>query len=440
MDEEPCVGKECNMGLISAAVTAIGAVSGGLNTTANSIWVDYFESGDMSNGVIMKRGEKIVGPKSQNKKGDDNIITSGSGIDVQANQCMILVENGQIVDFCAEPGRYTYDASAAPSLLSGENKGLKALAKMLGQQIMAGGQRTNTERVYYINLGEIQGFKWGSGNITFDHYEKDMMTGQAVWHIATTLKGNGVYSIQVTDPGKFFEVLGASKAGVDGDGLITRDDIEDQIKTEAIAAIRQGVAQLSQLKIPYTDIAAKEAELTTQVDQILDQSWSEARGISIFKIAIGMMDADDESKKKIVNYQESKGYTDPSMLGSYMGLGQTQAMQSAAENTNGAVNAFAGMGMMQGVSGAGNVANLMQQGQQMQQAQQAAQPAVAAGFVAAGGETWNCSCGATGNTGNFCGNCGSPKPQPAACAKCGQAMEAGMKFCPNCGTPASNGN
>ena len=274
------------MGLIAAAASVLGAAGAAVNTTAESMWVDYFESGDMSGGVLMKRGERIS-KKGAGKHGDQNIITSGSGIDVQENQCMILVENGRIVDFCAVPGRYTFDASKAPSLMSGENKGLKALASQFSQSFLAGGSRTNTQRVYYINLGEIQGFKWGSGNIVFDHWETDMNTGKPCWHIATTLMGNGMYSIQITDPAKFFAVIGAQKTGSDGNGLITRADIEPQIKTEAIAAIRQGVGQLSKLHIGYTEIAANEAKLTEDVDQILDKSWSEARGISIFRIAIG---------------------------------------------------------------------------------------------------------------------------------------------------------
>ena len=311
------------MGLIKLVAGAIGAASGAFNTTTQNAWVDYFESGDMSNGIIMKRGNKIVGKNSMNKGGDDNIITSGSGIDVQENQCMILVENGAIVDFCAEPGRYRFDSSTAPSLMSGNNKGLKALAASFGSQFLAGGQRTSTQRVYYINLGEIQGFKWGSGNINFDHWETDWNTGKPCWHIATTLMGNGVYSIQVTDPAKFYSVLGAAKAGADGDGLVTRQDIEPQIKTEAIAAIRQGVGRLSGRRIGYQEIAAHEYDLAQEVDRILDQSWEE-RGISIFKIAIGMMDADDKSKEQITRYQETKGYaTDPSMLGAYMGIGNT---------------------------------------------------------------------------------------------------------------------
>ncbi len=420
------------MGLIKLVAGALGAASGAFNTTTSSMWVDYFESGDMSNGVIMKRGVRITGPKSQNKNNDTNIITSGSGIDVQENQCMILVENGAIVDFCAEPGRYTFDASTAPSFMSGNNKGLAALAQSFGQQFLAGGQRTNTQRVYYINLGEIQGFKWGSGNITFDHWERDM-EGKPCWHIATTLMGNGVYSIQVTDPAKFFSVLGAAKAGTDGNGLITRQDIEPQIKTEAIAAIRQAVGRLSQMKIGYTDIASHEFDLTKEVDKILDEDWTQARGISIFKIAIGMMDADEKSQQKILKYQEARGYADPTMLGTYIGMGQTDALNTAAGNTAGAVTGFAGYGMVGGVAGGGlNVANLMQQGAQQQQYQAAQQQ------VNPAQDSWKCSCGSV-NTGNFCPNCGNKKPEAAApkfCPNCGQSFPDPAnppKFCPNCG-------
>ncbi len=430
------------MGLIKLAVDAIGAVGGALDTTISGSWIDYFESGDMSGGIIMKRGNKIVGPKSRNKGGDDNIITSGSGIDVQENQCMILVQNGAIVDFCAEPGRYTFDDSLAPSLLSGNNKGLKAMAKQFGASWLAGGQRTSTQRVFYINLGEIQGFKWGSGNITFEHWERDLMTDRPIWKTSATLMGNGMYSIQVTDPAKFFSVIGASRAGGDTNGMITKEDIEPQIKTEAIAAIRQGVGMLSQMKIAYTDIAAHEYELTQNVDKLLSADWDAARGISIFKIAIGMMDADEASKDRITKFQDARGFTDPSMLGAYMGMGQTDAMKAAASNSAGAATGFGNilMGNMANPNAGANVASLMQQGQQNQQQQyqqqmqfqqQYQQPQQAAG--------WTCSCGQTGNTGKFCMNCGNPKPAAQAmnnCPHCGNPFadpQNPPKFCPNCG-------
>lgn len=473
------------MGLIKMIGGAIGDVAGaamgGLKTTGTSMWQEYFESGNMSGGVIMKRGEKIVSGDSRNKKGDQNIITSGSGIDIQENQCMILVENGKIVELCAEPGRYTYDASAAPSFIAGENKGLAAILASLGQQIMAGGQRTNTERVYYINMGEIQGFKWGSGNISFQHVERDLLTDRPVWQCSTTLLGNGVYSIHVTDPLKFYQMLGSQVAGADGNGVVTGRDIETQIKSEVIAAIRQGIGGLSKLKIPYTDIASHEDELTKDVNELLSDSWAAKRGIELYGLAVNMLDPDDKSKEKIGNYQDTRGYTDPSMLAAYMGVGQTEAMKAAASNEKGALQGFAGVGMMNSMAGGmnGNLASMMQMGQQQAAASQTAwqnaqtagqqmngqpagwqsqqmnvqpgtqnaqqmqpagygvqEPAQFMGQQPAG--NWTCTCG-TVNAGNFCMNCGQKKPVSSpVCSKCGwtdPGMQIKPKFCPNCGNP-----
>ena len=430
------------MGLIKMAGAAIGAVKGGIGTTASSLWTDYFESGDMSNGVLMKRAKRVIGEKSQNAKGDPNIITSGSGIDVQENQCMLVVENGKIIELCMEAGRYTYDESSAPSLLTGNNKGLRALLDSVVKQTLAGGQRTNTQRVYFINMGEIQGFKWGSGNISFQHVERDLATDAPVWQCSTTLKGNGVYSIHVVDPLKFFQVWGSSIVGSDGDGRITAAEIDTQIKAEVIGAIRQGIGKMSQLKIAYTDIAGREMELINEVNTVLGDSWSSARGVSIFKIAINMMDPDEESKVKISKYQETKGFTDPSMLAAHMGIGQTEAMVQAAKNSAGAMQGFAGVGMfgnMNQANGA-NLASMMQMGQQqnvqqpMQQQpvqQQPIQQAAPQNTV----ENWVCQCGAA-NAGKFCMECGTPRAQETVCSKCGWKPIEGManpKFCPECG-------
>ncbi|MFV0528845.1 MAG: SPFH domain-containing protein [Lachnospiraceae bacterium] len=435
------------MGLIKVAAEVIGAAKGALSTTANAVWLDYFESGAMTDGILMKRAERIVGEKSRNTKGDLNIINSGAGIDVQENQCMFIVENGRVVEFCAEPGRYTFDDSLAPSLLAGENKGLRAVAGELAQQVLAGGQRTNTQRVYYVNLGEIQGFKWGSGNISFQHVERDLASDRPVWQCSTTLQGNGVYSIHIVDPMQFFKNLGAATTGTDGDGVISAADIDMQIKTEVIGAIRQGIGGLSSLKIPYTDIAGHEAELITEVNKALSDSWSQSRGMEIFKIAIGMLDPDAVSKKKIGDYQETKGYTDPSMLAAYMGVGQTEAMKAAGANSAGAVQGFAGLGMMGTAAGTGNanLADMMALGQQQKAAMAASEAAVPPAAEppaasVANSQTWTCACG-TQNQGKFCTECGKPAPvvkMKYKCNKCGwEPTDASNlpRFCPNCGDP-----
>ena len=220
------------MGLISLAADVLG---GGWNalkgSVQSSLWKEYFESGDMSDGILMKRAEKIIVSGGKNTKADDNLISSGSGIDVQEGQCMILVENGKIVEFCAVPGRYTYDASSAPSLFSGENKGLKALGKEILNQWSAGGQRNSTQRVYFINLGEIISapIKWGCGDIAF-HHTTQMLNGAPPIELDITLRGNGQVTIRISDPIKFFQKIGAQATGADSASVI-------RVTDEGIASI-----------------------------------------------------------------------------------------------------------------------------------------------------------------------------------------------------------
>ena len=208
------------MGLkkIAEAVGLTGAVSG---VAASAAWKEYFQSGDMSNGVIMKRGEKIIVGGSKNTKADDNLISAGSGIDVQEGQAMILGENGAIVEFCAEPGRYTYDESSAPSFIPASDgsfkdnlvETIKKLGKEVADQWMAGGQRFSSQRVFFINMCEIitTPVKWGCGDIGFHH------TGAMGEQMDITIKGNGQLTVKVSDPLKFYQNIGAQFAGTDGD-------------------------------------------------------------------------------------------------------------------------------------------------------------------------------------------------------------------------------
>ena len=236
------------MGLIRLISDVIGggfqAVGGTINS---SIWKEYFESGSMADGVLMKRGEKILTSGGKNKRADDNLISSGSGIDIQEGQCMILVENGKIVEFCAEAGRYTYDASTAPSLYAGENKGLKALGKEILNHWSAGGQRFSTQRVYFINMGEIISapIKWGCGDIAF-HHTTQMLNGAPPIELDITLKGNGQVTIKINDPVKFYTMIGAQVAGNDSDSVIriTDDGILSNLKSGIVDKIAEAIAMM----------------------------------------------------------------------------------------------------------------------------------------------------------------------------------------------------
>lgn len=444
------------MGLIALIKDVVGGgMSAVGNTVQSSIWKEYFESGDMSNGILMKRGEKILTDKGRNRKADDNQISSGSGIDVQEGQCMILVENGKIVEFCAEPGRYTYDSSTAPSLYAGENKGLKALGKEILSQWSAGGQRFSTQRVYFINMGELiyTPIKWGCGDIAFHHTQVYRATGSML-ELDMTLRANGECTVQVTDPVKFYQVIGAQRAGTDGDGIvrITESGILSNLKSGIIDHMSSAISMLgTEQAVAYTAIKAKTKELKEYLNAEIEREWAGSRGFGIANITInGSPIPTDENKHQLEEMQRSfnmsqntnaliydlqKGYSEGArMMGEGFKAAGEQGNFGTAAMVGGVMNGnmmgFAGMGANAGMGAQ------LQPTMPQQPAQQASAPVAPTQAVA----MWTCSCG-TQNDGGFCKMCGSKKPVAGAQEKtgaswtcqCGKTNEVTSRFCPNCG-------
>lgn len=442
------------MGLISLAKDVIGAGFNALSGTTDSvIWKEYFESGDMSNGIIMKRGEKILTDKGKNRKADDNLISSGSGIDIQEGQCMILVENGKIVEFCAEPGRYTYDASIQPSLYAGENKGLKALGKEILAQWSAGGQRFSTQRVYFINLGELiyTPIKWGCGDIAFHHTQVYRATNSLL-ELDMTLRANGQCTLQVTDPVKFFKVIGAQKTGADTNAIIriTDDGILSNLKSGVIDHISSAISTLGyEQQVPYTAIKAKVKDIKEYLNAEIEQEWAGKRGFSIANITInGSPIPTEENKTQLeqmqnsfnmsqnpnaMNYDIQKGYSEGARS---MGEGFRAAGENGSFGQATVSGAFiGGMGGFGGLNA--NMGNIQSQPMNSHYQQPVTTP-----VATTTAPIWTCNCG-TQNDGTFCKMCGSKKPandgsQEATSiswtCSCGNNNGIEARFCSNCGS------
>ncbi len=419
------------MGLISLVGDVLG---GGLNavkgSVQSSIWKEYFESGDMSNGILMKRGEKILTSTGKNTKKDDNLISSGSGIDVQEGQCMFIVENGKIVEFCAEPGRFTYDASTAPSLYSGDNKGLKALGKEILSQWSAGGQRFSTQRVYYINMGELIAtpIKWGCGDIAF-HHTTQMLNGAPPIELDITLKGNGEVTIKISDPVKFYTMIGAQVAGADSDSIVRVTDagIYSNLKSGIIDKVAEAISTLGYNEpTPYTAIRSKSALITKYMNELLSAEWAGERGFEIASFSINGAFIPTEEDKDAIQEMQKTFTMGANMNAANYDIQKTMARGVEAAGQHGGVGNLFGLGMgmnMMGNTGLGNMtAQPAPQQQQQVQAQQV-KPV----------NSWNCKCGQE-NTGKFCMNCGSPKPvSDEWTCSCGTKNKG--KFCSECGSP-----
>ena len=410
------------MGLIKAGIGAAGGVLA-------DQWKEFFYCDALPNDVLMKKGQKRTSSRSSNTRGSDNVISNGSGIAVADGQCMMIVEKGKIVEFCAEPGEFTYDASTEPSIFSGKmGDSIKQTFRTIGKRFTFGGDTATDQRVYYFNTKEIIGNKFGTANpIMFDVVNKRIGMGRTV-----NIRCNGMYTYVITDPMLFYTRLCGNV-----ENEFTRDMIDEQLKAEFIDALQPAFSVLSEQELRPAQIAGKTAELKKAMNETLKQEWIETRGISIGKIALNPITLTEADMKKINEIEDAATVgSNAFMMSGMMTNATADAMRTAAGNSAGAMTGFMGMGMtgMGGQGGFGAAQNAYNMGVQQQQAQQAQQAAA----PAANANTWKCSCGATA-TGKFCPECGSKKPEPQPAGgnawKCSCGATATGKFCPECGSP-----
>ena len=401
------------MGLIKAALGAAGGVMA-------DQWKEFFYCDALDRDILVAKGQKRVSGRSANKKGSDNLITDGSGIAVADGQCMMIVEQGKVVEICAEPGEYTYDNASEPSIFTGNlGDSLAAAFEQMGKRFAYGGDTGKDHRIYYFNTKEITDNKFGTANpIPFRVVDKNIGLD-----IDVSIRCNGVYSYRITNPLLFYtNVCGNVER------YYEREQIESQLKTEFISALQPAFARISDLEIRPNAIPAHAEELAEAMNEALTKKWGELRGISVVSIAMNPITLPEEDAELIKQAQRTAILRDPSLAAATLAGAQADAMKAAASNTAGAMTGFMGMGMAANAGGV-NVQNLYQMGAAQQAAAQqtSAQPQTAS----EGG--WTCSCG-TVNKGKFCIECGKPKPaQQGWTCSCGTINKG--KFCMECGKP-----
>lgn len=415
------------MGLIKAGIGALGG-------TLADQWKEFFYCEAMDKDVMVTKGQKRVSGRSSNTKGNDNIISNGSGIAVADGQCMIIVEQGKIVEVCAEPGEFTYDTSTEPSIFSGSlGESIKATFKTIGKRFTYGGDTGKDQRIYYFNTKELIDNKFGTPNpIPFR-----VVDTKIGLDIDVSVRCSGVYSYKIADPLLFYTNVCGNV-----EDKYTRDELDGQLKTEFISALQPAFGRLSELELRPNQIVSHNTELEDAMNTALSAKWGELRGLKVVSIALGSVTLPDEDADMIKQAQRAAIMRDPTMAAATLVGAQADAMKTAAGNKAGAMTGFMGMGMaMNAGGGAGAAQNLFAMGQQQQQQkQQVEQPRDFDGM-----ERWKCSCGAV-VCGKFCPECGAKKPEPKPAGeswKCSCGATATGKFCPECGAkkpePAQDG-
>ena len=437
------------MGLISAAVNAVTG-------TLESQWKEYFYCDALPENVLATRAmKKSRGLFGALKVEDENVISQGSVVAVADGQCMMIVDQGKIVDFCAEPGEYIFDKNGEPTLLYGEfgfGK-IKEVLKTAFDRFSFGGKAGWEQRVYYFNTKEIIGNKYGTpGAVPFRVVDQNIGLD-----IDVGIRCFGEYSYRITNPILFYtNVCG----NVEGD--YTREQIDSQLRSELLTALQPAFAKISEMGVRYSALPGHTMELAEALNEVLSGKWAQLRGVEIVSLGVNSVKASEEDEAMIKELQRNAVFRNANMAAAHMVGAQAQAMQDAAKNAGGAFTGFMGMNMAQG-SGGVNAAQLFELGARQQAAQpvqpvQQAKPA-ANGWICACGtaatgkfcpecgakkpetkEGWTCACGSV-NRGKFCPECGAKKPAGAPlyqCDKCGFKPEDPAnppKFCPECGDP-----
>ena len=434
------------MGLLRTGINA------GINTVKGVLsdqWKEYFYCDALSENVLAVKGRKRTSAGANS--GTDNIISNGSVIAVADGQCMMIVEQGKVVDVCAEPGEYVYDISTEPSIFAGGDlaSNIKEVFKTVGKRFTFGGETAKDQRVYYFNTKELVGNKYGTPSpVPFRVVDES-----AGIDIDISIRCFGEYSYRITNPLLFYTNICGNV-----DYAFTRDKIDSQLKTELLTALQPAFAKISDMGIRYSALPGHTMELSAALNEVLSSKWRDLRGIEIVSLGVSSVKASEEDEQMIKQMQQTKAYMNPTMAAANLARAQANAMQDAAKNQGGAAVGFMGVNMAQSTGGF-NAQNLYEMGAKQ------AQAAPAAG-------SWKCSCGQT-NTGKFCTACGAKKPESTNtwtcscgavnkgkfCSECGAKKPAGVpqykcdkcgwepsdpnhppKFCPECGDPFDDGD
>ena len=284
------------MGLVKAALGAASSVMG-------DQWKEYFTCSALPADVLAVKGEKKQSGRSANRHGSENIITDGSIVAVAEGQCALIVEQGKVVDLCAEPGEYTYNTGTQPSLLSGGlAKNIDDIFAEMGKRFAFGGQEATDQRIYYINTKELPGNKYGTPSpVPFRVVDQ-----RAGIDMDISIRCFGEYSYRITNPILFYTNVCGNV-----ENAYLRETLDSQLKTELLTALQPAFAKISEQGIRYSALPGHTMEMADALNEVLSAKWKNLRGIEIVSLGVSGVKASEEDEAMLKAMQRDAAYMDP---------------------------------------------------------------------------------------------------------------------------------
>ena len=372
----------------------IKAITSSVSQTLGDQFKEFVTCPSIDSNVLIQRG--IVNHGKGNKNPSAGVISNGSAIVVPEGMAMMVIDNGEIKEFTATPGTFTYDTSSEPSIFTGKlGEGIKNTFKTIGKRFTYGGMPARDQRVYYVNLLVITGNKFGSP-------QPKKITDEKYGMLEVTFFGE--YAFQVKDPMRLVNtVIGANAK----DTVTYEEVVGGQLKSKFIEKLTVAISSVMRnKKVSFGDMGLYGSDISSEMNTVLNDSFNELYGLEITDVAIADINLTDASMQRVNKIDDASIFSDKNLQSGLMASATADAMKAAAGNDNGAMAGFMGMNM------AGNVgANVM-------------------GAV-------NTSNGANNTQSSNSNTVSSTDNQkPKFCPNCGAATNGG-NFCTQCGTKLS---
>lgn len=377
----------------------IKAFSGAVSSTLADQWQDFYVPRDDVSSTAVLFGAVLKNQNNSfktNEKYSESIISDGSKIVVPEGTALITVQDGAITGFVSEPGGFIYKSNDPNSQSVFAGDGISQLFKQTWEKVKFGGIPAAEQLVFYINLKEIQGLKFGTQEPIY-WYDEFLETKAGAF-------ARGTYSVTLVNPLLFVKqyipitYLQKGAPAFDLDDTNDTDDtkkenkvveqLHNEFRTCLTGAFKRCSLASKDSGLEILDyIQANQDKFAQTMDEEVENTynWSTGKGLKINNVSIEInydektQEVLDEIRKQDTEIRKARrmGQVYSNNMAGMVASDTGRAMNAAASNEHGAMMGFMGLNMAQttGSNMLNTVGNMPQQPVQQPVQQPAPTPA-----------------------------------------------------------------